>query len=196
MRIIVTILIVTISIVPGQIKVLPMGEGAMHEAVLLEQKGDLETAQKIYESIYSANPENRQNYDRLKRNYQRQGKHKKTVDLIHAWLTLFSNDIMEQIELGEAYYRLEYRKKADELWLNIERNHAKSPHVYQLLFRLYTNLALTKEAHALIQRGRDAMDQPDFMSIDLAHFYDVRRSYDLALEEYILHLKNQPKKEK
>lgn len=192
----ITILLVFLSFAPGQIKVIPMGVGAMREALLLEQKGDLETAQKIYESIYTANPQNRQNYDRLKRNYQRQGKHEKAVELIQAWLNLFSNDINEQIELGEAYYRLDNRDKADELWLNIEKNHSKSPHIYQLLFRIYTKLALTKEAHALIGRGRDAMNQPDFMSIDLAHFYDVRRSYDLALEEYILHLKHQPKKEK
>jgi predicted negative regulator of RcsB-dependent stress response len=40
------------------------------------------------------------------------------------------------------------------------------------------------------------MQQPDFMSIDLAQFYDVRRSFDLALEEYLIHLLHQPKKEK
>lgn len=173
-----------------------MGKGALREALLLEQKGDLETAQQIYESIYSANPENRQNYDNLRRNYERQSKHKLAVDLITKWLEMFPNDLMEQIQLGEAFYRMEDRKKAEALWMEIEKRHMKSPHVYQLLFRTYTKLALTKEAHALIQRGRDTMQRPDFMSYDLAHFYNVRRSYDLAMEEFILHLKYQPKKEK
>ena len=191
-----TCVICIAAIAIGQIRVSPMGEGAVQEALLLEQKGDLETAQKIYESIYTANPENRQNYNNLKRNYLRQGNYENSAELISKWLDLFPNDVTEQIALGEMFHRMEDPDRASRLWMDIEKQHSKSHHIYQLLFRNYTNLALTKEAQALIQRGRDNLQLPDFMAIDLAHFYDVRRSYDLALEEYILHLKFQPKREK
>ena len=130
MRHYILFLILFLSTGIGQIKVLPMGEGAMRDAFLLEQKGELETAQKIYESIFIANPKNRQNFNRLKRIYQRQEKQTEVVALIQDWLIQFPNDIMEQIDLGKAMYQLGKKEKAKMFWQSIEKNHNKSVRCY------------------------------------------------------------------
>jgi len=74
MRHYILFLILFLSTGIGQIKVLPMGEGAMRDAFLLEQKGELETAQKIYESIFIANPKKSAKLQPVETNLPKTGK--------------------------------------------------------------------------------------------------------------------------
>lgn len=190
------ILILNLTCLAGQVQVLPMGKGALKGAFLLEQKGELEAARKVYESVLAANPKDRQTYSRLKNVLLRMSDHQAAVELIQKWLELFPNDLREQIDLGEVFYRMESEDRARSIWRAIEKNYNKSPHVYQMLFQIYSSLSLTDDAGQLIQRGRDQLGVSDFMSMELGHYFYARRTFDRALDEFLIHLTHHPRQEK
>lgn len=180
----------------GQVQVLPMGRGALKEAFLLEQKGELAAAQKVYESVLAVNPKDRQTYSRLKNVLLRMGDHRAAVNLIQEWLKLFPNDLTEQINMGEVYFQMGSKDRAHSIWRAIEKKHDNSAHVYRMLFQNYSRLSLLDDAVQLVQRGREKLEMPDFMSMDLGHFFNSRRIFNRALNEFLLHLSHHPRQEK
>ena len=59
-----------ISFCCAQVQVQSLGKSGLENALLIERKGDLREAQKIYELILETKPKNRQAFNRLKNIYK------------------------------------------------------------------------------------------------------------------------------
>ena len=67
------IIIISYSILLGQITVMPQRRDLIQNALLMERKGDIERARTLYEDMLRENPGNRQAYQRLKEILKRIG---------------------------------------------------------------------------------------------------------------------------
>jgi len=93
------ILFLFISICTAQIQVQSLGRSGLENALLMERKGDLQEAQKIYELILETKPKNRQAYNRLKNIYN------KTVHAVRIVLRLrVESTLLKTIQMMETVF--------------------------------------------------------------------------------------------
>lgn len=164
-------------------------------ALLMERRGDLEAARRIYESLFRSNPADRRAFQQLKTVLVRMGDYGALIQLLNSWLEQHPNDLPAHIELGEAYYHNDELELALKTWQDFETVHLKSPNTYRMLFHAYGRFLLAEELEALVRRARDLFRDPAFLSLELANYYNARQTYGRALDEYLLHLLAHPKQQ-
>ena len=98
------IIIISYSILLGQITVMPQRRDLIQNALLMERRGDIERARTLYEDMLRENPGNRQAYQRLKEILKRTGELDSAAQLVEVWIDLNPNDLQAYIELGEIVF--------------------------------------------------------------------------------------------
>ena len=98
------IIIISYSILFGQITIMPQGRDLIQNALLMERRGDVERARTLYEEILRESPGNRQAYQRLKEILKRTGELESATQLVENWIDLNPNDLQAYIELGEILF--------------------------------------------------------------------------------------------
>ena len=63
--------------------------------------------------------------------------------------------------------------------------------MFRLLFHSYVKFGQTDAMESLSLKGREQFDEPYFLAIDLANYYQSRQAYDRALRELIILIQNQ-----
>ncbi|MCH7612152.1 MAG: tetratricopeptide repeat protein [Candidatus Marinimicrobia bacterium] len=177
----------------AQIKVPPMGRGAIQNALLMERKGDLKEAQKIYESILTTKPKNRQAYTRLKNIYKRLGDYKSAAELINNWLQHSPHDLQQHVELGEIFFTSGNDKEASEVWNNLIAQYGQNSSVYRMLIHTYSRMGLAEKMQEMVRIGRERFNDPAFMALDLGNYYQSRQHIANAVSEFLIYAKHNPK---
>lgn len=177
----------------AQIKVPPMGRGAIQNALLMERKGDLKEAQKIYESILTTKPKNRQAYTRLKNIYKRLGDYKSAAELINNWLQHSPHDLQQHVELGEIFFTSGNDKEASEVWNNLIAQYGQNSSVYRMLIHTYSRMGLAEKMQKMVRIGRERFNDPAFMALDLGNYYQSRQHIANAVSEFLIYAKHNPK---
>ena len=136
------ILFLFISICTAQVQVQSLGKSGLENALLMERKGDLQEAQKIYELILETKPKNRQAYNRLKNIYKRQGDYMAAAELISHWLKHSPHDIQHHVELGEIFYISDNHEQAVHVWNEFIQQYGQNPSAYSMLIHTYRRLVL------------------------------------------------------
>lgn len=170
-----------------------MGRGAIQNALLMERKGDLKEAQKIYESILTAKPKNRQAYTRLKNIYKRLGDYKSAAELINNWLQHSPHDLQQHVELGEIFFTSGNEKEASEVWNNLIAQYGQNSSVYRMLIHTYSRMGLAEKMQEMVRIGRERFNDPAFMALDLGNYYQSRQHIANAVSEFLIYAKHNPK---
>lgn len=170
-----------------------MGRGAIQNALLMERKGDLKEAQKIYESILTTKPKNRQAYTRLKNIYKRLGDYKSAAELINNWLQHSPHDLQQHVELGEIFFTSGNDKEASEVWNNLIAQYGQNSSVYRMLIHTYSRMGLAEKMQKMVRIGRERFNDPAFMALDLGNYYQSRQHIANAVSEFLIYAKHNPK---
>lgn len=170
-----------------------MGRGAIQNALLMERKGDLKEAQKIYESILTTKPKNRQAYTRLKNIYKRLGDYKSAAELINNWLQHSPHDLQQHVELGEIFFTSGNDKEASEVWNNLIAQYGQNSSVYRMLIHTYSRMGLAEKMQEMVHIGRERFNDPAFMALDLGNYYQSRQHIANAVSEFLIYAKHNPK---
>ena len=88
------IIIISYSILLGQITVMPQERNLIQNALLMERRGDIERARTLYEDMLRDNPGNRQAYQRLKEILKRTGELDSAIQLVEIWIDLNPNCLL------------------------------------------------------------------------------------------------------
>ena len=190
------ILFLFISICTAQIQVQSLGRSGLENALLMERKGDLQEAQKIYELILETKPKNRQAYNRLKNIYKRLGDYMAAAELISNWLKYSPHDLQQQVELGEIFHISDNHEQAAHLWNEFIQQYGQNPSAYRMLIHTYSRLGLGDKMIQLVYEGRKQFADPDFMALDMGTFYQSRQSVEKALSEYLIFAQYNPHQDK
>ncbi len=195
-KLVVTVGAVFISFAVGQPQIIAQSGGALRTAQLLERQGNLDGAITIYEGLIEKNPRNSFAYRRLKELYKRQNRLDQAIILVLNHLKYYPNDLQAQVELGEIYLLKKDTKAAREVWSDFEQQFGDNPNIYRILMQTYIRFGMEPEMTAVIKRGRARFHNPALLALDLADFYNARRTYDKALDEYLLYVTNNPRQKK
>ena len=181
------ILIINFTIkLNGQIQVIPEGESAFIQATKIERSGNIEYAEKIYKRILLNQPSHQPSYFQLKNIYTKNGDSKSGIILIETWLINNPNDHQSQLALGEFYFRNQQQDKAIEIWTDFRETKLINKTMFRLLFHTYVKFGQTESMESIALKGREKFNEPHFLSIDLASYYQSRQTFDRALNELMI----------
>ncbi len=157
-----------------------------------EQAGDYDKAIKLFEEIYSIQPQNYQVFESLNRVYVQSKKYESSVKLIESRLKGNSQDVNLYGMLGTTYYLMGDETKAYESWEEGLRILPQN----QMHYRIIANYALQRRAFDkaidYFRRGKAIAQNPDLFSYDLANIYALTMRFKEAAEEYCFILNLQP----
>ena len=187
---------ILISICSAQVQVQSLGKRGLENALLMERKGDLQEAQKIYELILETKPKNRQAFNRLKNIYKRQGDYMAAAELISNWLIHSPHDIQQRVELGEIFYISDNHKQAEIVWDEFIQQYGQNTSAYRMLVLTFSRLGLGEKMIQLVYDGRKNFADPDFMALDMGNYYQSRQNVEKALSEYLIFAQHNPRQHK
>ena len=169
----------------AQIEVLPEGQAAFVQAMAMEQSGNLDGAIQIYNQILNGDPNNQPAYFQLRNIYSKTGDPATGILLIKNWLKNHPEDLQSELTLGEFYFHNQEQGKALEIWRYFRKTKLTNQTTYRLLFHTYIQFGQTEAMESLVRDGRNQFNEPHFLAIDLANYYQSRQTYDRSLREYL-----------
>ena len=177
--------------ITAQVQIFEDSEPRFIQAMKLERMGNVERAKELYQNILNKDPSHQPSYFQLKNIYNKNGEFDLGIKLIKSWLNSHPSDYQSELSLGEFYFRDQQQKNALEIWKNFEEERLTNKTMFRLLFHSYVKFGQTDAMESLSLKGREQFDEPYFLAIDLANYYQSRQAYDRALRELIILIQNQ-----
>ena len=186
-----TALVLSCFKINAQVQIFEDSEPRFIQAMKLERMGNVERAKELYQNILNKDPSHQPSYFQLKNIYNKNGEFDLGIKLIKSWLNSHPSDHQSELSLGEFYFRDQQQKNALEIWKNFEEERLTNKTMFRLLFHSYVKFGQTDAMESLSLKGREQFDEPYFLAIDLANYYQSRQAYDRALRELIILIQNQ-----
>ena len=159
----------------------------MKTARIYEMNKDWDSAISIYKDIISKSPNNFQAIRSLKNIYKKSQRYDDGINFLKYYLNRNPKDIQLHIELGEFYYLKEEISLAKKVWSDGINNFKSNKSYYRILLSTYDKYSLEKEIFNMIKKGRDNFGK-NFLAQELGSYYQRRKEYKKAIDEYILTL--------
>jgi len=160
---------------------------SMKTARIYEMNKDWDSAISIYKDIISKSPNNFQAIRSLKNIYKKSQRYDDGINFLKYYLNRNPKDIQLHIELGEFYYLKEEISLAKKVWSDGINNFKNNKSYYRILLSTYDKYSLEKEIFNMIKKGRDNFGK-NFLAQELGSYYQRRKEYKKAIDEYILTL--------
>ncbi|MED5553800.1 MAG: tetratricopeptide repeat protein [Candidatus Neomarinimicrobiota bacterium] len=160
---------------------------SMKTARIYEMNKDWDSAISIYKDIISKSPNNFQAIRNLKNIYKKSQRYDDGINFLKYYLNRNPKDIQLHIELGEFYYLKEEISLAKKVWSDGINNFKSNKSYYRILLSTYDKYSLEKEIFNMIKKGRDNFGK-NFLAQELGSYYQRRKEYKKAIDEYILTL--------
>jgi len=168
---------------------------AKKRARLYLQQGDLDQARNLFEQWLTSHPEDVQAYRELINIYRRQGDYLTMANQIRNRLRDYPNDMQAQMELGEAFYLQEKPDSARQVWDRFRQRYASNQTAIRMLVFTYSRLNLEEDLVETVTEARRTFTDPGFMAQELANYYQLRRDYSHATDEYLRLLRSRRDRE-
>ena len=164
---------------------------SLKTARMHEINKDWDAAISIYKDVVNKNPNSFQAIRNLKNIYKKSQRYEEGINFLQYYLDRNPNDIQLYIELGEFYFLNENIEKAKKTWSSglLIFNGNKS--YYRILLSTYDKYSLEEEISDLVKKGRKNFGE-SFLALELGNFYQRRKEYKKAIDEYILTLLSNP----
>ncbi|MBT3500972.1 MAG: tetratricopeptide repeat protein [Candidatus Marinimicrobia bacterium] len=160
---------------------------SLKTAKMLERKGDIDGAISIYESILLKTPNHSRTFRDLKLLYKKNQRYEDGISLIREKLIYTPNDIQLYAELGELFYLNDQLSEAKLVWESSTEKFKNNRSYYRIMVSLYGRYSLDDDLLSLLGKGRENFGQ-SFMAYEAGIYYQSRRVYDKAMDQYILSL--------
>jgi len=161
------------------------------QAMRMERSGDILDAEKIYKNILNNEPTHQPSFFQLRNIYSKNNDLESGIQLIEGWLKNNPTDYQSMLSLGEFYFKNQKRTKANEIWDDFSRNNLSNKTMYRLLFHTYIKFGQTNSMELLASKGREEFNEPYFLAIEIANYYQSRQAFGKSLEELMLLIRHQ-----
>ncbi len=167
----------------------PLGQfsSSLKTARMHEMNKDWDSAISIYKDIIGKNPNNFQAIRNLKNIYKKSQRYDDGINFLQYHLYNNPKDIQLNVELGELYYLNEEIEKAKTIWYRGLINFKNNKSYYRILLSTYDKYSLEKEIFDMVKKGRENFGK-SFLAQEIGNYYQRRKNYKKAIDEYILTL--------
>ena len=159
---------------------------------MLERRGDVDGAIAIYEAVLFKDPKNHRTIRDLKSLFKKNQRYEDGIHFIRERLIHSPNDIQLYSELGEFHFLNDQQNEAKAVWVAGTEKFKNNRSYYRIMVSLYSRFSLDQEMLSLLDTGREKFGQ-SFMAYEAGIYYQTRRVYDKAMDQFILHLSHKPK---
>ncbi len=164
---------------------------SLKTARMHEINKDWDAAISIYKDVINKNPNSFQAIRNLKNIYKKSQRYEEGINFLQYYLDRNPKDIQLNIELGEFYFLNENIDKAKETWSNGLLIFNKNKSYYRILLSTYDKYSLEKEIFDMVEKARKNFGE-SFLAQELGNYYQRRKEYKKAINEYILTLLSNP----
>ncbi|MFC1746714.1 hypothetical protein ACFLZR_00075 [Candidatus Neomarinimicrobiota bacterium] len=176
----------------GQINLSRSGNPKFDLAQQLERSGQVEQALVIYYQLVEEFPGNYTYVQALKTNLRSNKKYEELLRVLRQQLDQNPNDLQAYVEVGDTYLAMGAKDSALAAWYNILDKFPENLTANRVvLSQLFIN-NLVQEGQIILSQIRQRLDDPAFYALDIGRLYASRLNYDLALDEFLLHLDLNP----
>ena len=165
--------------------------GFLRTAKMYEMQKNWDAAISIYNDVLNKNPNNYQTIRSLKALYKKSQRYKEGINFLIYQISRNPNDIQLNVELGEFYFLDDNVEEAKKIWKQGLSTFKNNRSYYRLLFSIYSKHSLDEELFQMIGNGRLIFND-SFLSTELGNYYQKRKQYKNAMDEYLLSLLNNP----
>jgi tetratricopeptide (TPR) repeat protein len=148
-----------------------------------EQMGDYESAVKLYEQLYQADPSNAQYISALYRNYIQLKNYAAAIDLLEKRIQQNPDDISAYGMLGSAYYLMGNEEKAFETWDGPLKKENVNPMFYRMIAQYAVERRAFEKAIDLYERGKEVSNDKILYAYDLIRLYSLTMQFEKAAKE-------------
>ncbi len=163
----------------------------------MENRGNLESALKIWEQLYEANPTDQTYFDSIIRVLSNMGRLEEAISLLEQQITANTGNNRTSslyARLGSVYYMSRETGKAEIAWEQAIQYSSGSPQGYLALSQAFLQLRLTERAVKVLFDGREKLNDPYLFTNNLAPLLQSRMDWSGAAQEYILSLEKNAKR--
>ena len=164
---------------------------SLKTAGLLERRGDIDGAIAIYKGILDNDPGHHSSIQKLKSIYMNYQRYDEGIKFLRGRLANESNNIKIYAELGEFHYLNDQQKEAAAVWSKGLSKFKNNRSVYRIMVSIYGKYGLDDDLNTILKKGRKRFGQA-FLSYESGVYYQARRIYDKAMDQFILHLIHEP----
>jgi len=165
--------------------------GSIKTARMHEIQKNWDAAILIYNDVLSKKPNNYQAIRSLKNVYRKSQRYGDGINFLKYQLSRNPKDIQLTIELGEFYFLNEKINDAKKVWSDGLLLFSNNRSYYRLLFSTYDKYSLSDELFRMVEKGKKEFNS-NFLSIELGNYYQKRKQFKNAIEEYVLSLFSNP----
>ena len=152
-----------------------------------------DAAISIYMDVINKNPNNFQAVRSLKNVYKKSQRYEEGINFLKYYLDRNPKDIQINIELGEFHFLNENIDEAKKIWSNGLLNFKGNKSYYRILLSTYDKYSQENEIFFMVEKGRRNFGE-SFLAQELGDYYQRRKEYKKAIDEYILTLLSNPGK--
>ena len=182
--------------------ILPSSPGAVDETVQQqlsraqqhEKAGRPEEALKIYRSLLSRQPGDRELLSHIRGVYRALKWYPQLIDMLEEGIRSDPGDFELKIELGEAYFLAGDVDKARNTWLEALNG---APRMESSFFRVsdaFLVRGMLPEAESILLQGRRALEDETLFADRLARIHELRADYGAAAGEYLIWVRQDPRR--
>ena len=161
-------------------------------AKLLEKRGNIDGAISIYEGILEKNPKHTISVHRIKSLYLNYERYNDGIEFLNERISKEPFNMRLYSELGELHYLNEEKEKADEIWSSAFESFDNNQSFYRIMVSMYGKYGLENDLETILQRGKKQFGR-SFLSYESGVYFQARRAYDKAMDQFILYLIHEPK---
>ena len=164
---------------------------SLKTAKLLERNGDIDGAIAIYEAVLQKNSNHHRAVRDLKSLYKKNQRYDEAIQFLRGQLVQSPNDIQTYSELGEFHYLNDQLDEARSVWTSATEKYQNNRSYYRIMVSLFSRYSLDQELISLLKTGREKFGK-SFLAYEAGIYYQTRRTYDKAMDQFILHLAYKP----
>lgn len=158
----------------------------------LEQAGETERAVALYKELLAKDPSNFMYFDGVQRTLLALKRYDEALGLISTRLEKSPEDLNLRTLLGSVLYRAGREKEADQAWDKALAAAPANPNTYRLVAGTMIENRLLDRAVATYRRGREACNDPNLFTMELAQLLVASMDYKGATLEFLRWLEQNP----
>jgi len=165
---------------------------AIKTAKLLERRGDIDGAISIYKGILEKNSKHTMSVHRIKSLFLNYEKYNDGIEFLYERISKEPYEMRLYSELGELHYLNEEKEKAQEIWSSAFVKFNNNQSFFRIMVSMYGKYGLENDLERVLKIGKNQFGR-SFLSYESGVYFQARRVYDKAMDQFILYLIHEPK---
>ncbi|HDL17579.1 MAG TPA: tetratricopeptide repeat protein [Bacteroidetes bacterium] len=157
-----------------------------------EYVGDYRNALEIYLALHKRNPRNYTYFDAVTRCLANLKKFDQLLSFIQQQIDQNPQNLQYRVKFGTALLQKGEEKNAEQYWNELLARNRKNSSLYRMIAQAWMMNRKFDKGVEIYNRGRRELGKDSLFALELAQLHTYQLNYDLAAEEYLKFVRQNP----